>query len=90
MKPRRSRSQIHEEREAFIATYRICSVTGRLYGPDELTRSVARFLGLLFVPEPYRTARRWVNDPQFMKRQTGSTPPAVANAVWSQYLRGER
>lgn len=78
-----------EDREAFIARFNIMSITGRLYGPDELIASVSRYLSKMCVERPGRVARMWVKNEKFMRSCTGMTPSGVAAGVLSRHLRGD-
>lgn len=86
---RRTPAQVHADREAFIQRFNIMSTTGRLYGPDELSASVSRYLGKYGVEHPGKVARTWVKDETFMHRCTDMTPGGVAAEVLSKHLRGE-
>lgn len=75
-----------EAREAFIIRYSILSVSGLYYGPDELIRSVSRFLCKRRVEHPGKVARKYVEDDAFMLSHRGEVPSSIANAVWLDHI----
>ena len=91
----------HEQREAFIANYRIMSIRGTLYGPDDLlnawSRDFRRSICAAF-KYPQREcrdhAKALIADAAWMRMRAGCTPGAIVrdldNDVWGRVFHARQ